>query len=87
MPQSQRQLQLSEQERSVGSERLTAAQQTVSELRRHNEQLAERSGAAQRELTQERLSRAQLELQVKNSQQVRIGGREETVRGSDRSAW
>ena len=74
LAQSQRQLQLADQERSVSVERLTAAQQTVSELKRHNEQLVERSSAAQRELTQERLSRAQIEVQLKNSQQVRWRG-------------
>ena len=54
----------------MSDERLAAAQHSVSELKRHNEQLVERSSAAQRELTQERLGRAQLEVQVKSSQQV-----------------
>ena len=69
--QAQRQHQSVQQERSVLEERLTAAQQNTSELKRHNTQLVERNSTAQRELTQERLARSQAELQLKNSQQVR----------------
>ena len=51
-------------------ERLSAAQLNTAELKRHNGELVERNGTAQRELTQERLARSQVELQLKNSQQV-----------------
>ena len=59
-----------QQERTLLEERLTAAQQNTAELKRHNGQLVERNSTAQRELTQERLARSQIELQLKNSQHV-----------------